>query len=95
MSNCVVYVGGLSEATSDYQLRGLLESYGTVVHVCIVRHKGSEKSAGYGFVQLSSNEEALRAVAALDGARLGDNRMRLFVTSGLKHWQNETHRDAR
>lgn len=84
MSNCVVYVGGLSEAASDYQLRGLLESYGTVVHVCIIRYRGNQKSAGYGFVQLGSHEEAMRAVAALDGTRLGDNRLRLFVTNGLE-----------
>ncbi len=84
MSNCVVYVGGLPEDASDDHLRALLEAYGTVAHASVVRYKRSEKSAGYGFVQLSSNEEALKAVAALDGARLGDNRLRLFVTSGLE-----------
>lgn len=84
MSKCVVYVGGLSEAASDGQLRDLLGAYGTVVHVCIVRHKRSEKSAGYGFVRLSSTEEALRAVAALDGSQLGDNRLRLYITRGLE-----------
>jgi hypothetical protein len=51
---------GLSEAASDYQVRDLLRSDGTVVQVCIVRYKLSEKTAGYGLVQLSSSEEALR-----------------------------------
>ena len=61
-----------------------LEAYGTVVHVCIIRYRGNQKSAGYGFVQLGSHEEAMRAVAALDGTKLGDNRLRLFVTNGLE-----------
>ncbi len=84
MNNCVVYVGGLSEDTSDDHLRTLLGAYGTVAQSSVVRYKRSEKSAGYGFVRLSSKEEALRAVAALDGVRLGDNRLRLFVTRGLE-----------
>lgn len=83
MRDYVLYVGGFSDTASDHQLRDLLGAYGTVVHVCIVRYKPSEKSAGYGFVQLSSKEEALRAVAALDGTRWGENRLRLFLTSGL------------
>lgn len=84
MSKSVVYVGGLSEDASDDYLRALLEAYGVVAHAAVIRYKHSGKSAGYGFVQLSSREEALRAVAALDGTRLGDNRLRLFVTNGLE-----------
>ena len=84
MSNCIVYVGGLSEDASDDHLHALLEAYGVVAHASVVRYKRSEKSAGYGFVRLGSREEALRAVAALDGARLGNNRLRLFVTRGLE-----------
>jgi RNA recognition motif-containing protein len=75
----MLYVGGLSEAASDYQLRDLLGSYGTVVHACVIRYKRSKKSAGYGFVEMGSREEALRAVTALDGAMFEDNRLRLFL----------------
>jgi RNA recognition motif-containing protein len=84
MSACVVYVGGLSEDASDDHLHALLEAYGVVAHASVVRYNRSKKSAGYGFVQLGSHEEALSAVTALDGTRFGDNRLRLFVTRSLE-----------
>jgi len=84
MNKSVVYVGGLSDDASDEHLRTLLEAYGVVAHASVIRYQHSGKSAGYGFVQLGSHEEALRAVAALDGAWFGNNRLRLFVARGLE-----------
>ena len=81
MSNGKLYVGGLSEAASDSELRALLRTYGTVEHAYVVRYKRSVKSAGYGFVEMGSREDALRAIAALDGAMFEDNRLRVFLTA--------------
>lgn len=80
MSKRVLYVGGLTEATSDYQLRDLFGVYGTVARAFVVRHKHSEKSAGYGFVEMGSGEQALSAVVALEGALFEGNCLRLYVT---------------
>lgn len=80
MNTRVLYVGGLSDATSDHQLRDLFEPYGTVSRACIVRHKHSLKSAGYGLVEMDSGEQALRTVVALEAALFGDNCLRLYVT---------------
>jgi cold-inducible RNA-binding protein len=68
MSKRVLYVGGLSDTTSDHQLRDLLGAYGTVSRAYVVRHKYSGKSAGYGFVEMGSSEQAASAVIALEGA---------------------------
>ena len=81
MSKGTLYVGGLSEAASDSELRDILRTYGTVEHAFVVRHKRSVKSAGYGFVEMGSQEDALRAIAALDGAMFEDNRLRVFLTA--------------
>ena len=59
MGKRVVYVGGLTEAVSDNGLRDLFNKYGTVAHAYIVRHKNTDISAGYGFVEMSSAEKAL------------------------------------
>jgi len=80
MSKRVLYVGGLAEATSDHQLRNLFGAYGTVAHVFVVRHKHSGKSAGYGFVEMGSSEQALNAVVALEGALFEGQCLRLYVT---------------
>jgi RNA recognition motif-containing protein len=80
MSKRVLYVGGLSDTTSDHQLRDLFEAYGTVIRAYVVRHKRSGKSAGYGFVEMRSSEQALSAVIALEGALFEGNCLRLYVT---------------
>lgn len=80
MSKRVLYVGGLSAATNDYQLRDLFGVYGTVAHAYVVRHKHSGKSAGYGFVEMGSGEQALSAVVSLEGTLFEGNRLRLYIT---------------
>lgn len=80
MGKRVLYVGGLSESISDSQLRELFGAYGMVARAYIVRHKHSGKSAGYGFVEMSSGEQALNAVIALEGVEFAGNCLRLYVT---------------
>jgi RNA recognition motif-containing protein len=80
MGKRVLYVGGLSDSISDCQLRELFSTYGIVARAYIVRHKHSGKSAGYGFVEMGSGEQALRAVVALEGAEFAGNCLRLYVT---------------
>jgi RNA recognition motif-containing protein len=81
MSNRVLNVGGLADATSECQLRDLLGTYGVVASAHVVRHKHGEKSAGYGFVEMGSSEQALTAVIALEGALFEGNVLRLYVTT--------------
>ncbi|MBA5865588.1 MAG: RNA-binding protein [Nitrospira sp. CR1.3] len=85
MGKRVLYVGGLSDTISDYQLRDLFGAYGLVTRAYIVRHKHSGRSAGYGFVEMSSGEQALNAVVALEGSELEGNCLRLYVTPYLSH----------
>ncbi|HWF60790.1 MAG TPA: RNA-binding protein [Nitrospira sp.] len=80
MSKRTLYVGGLSDTTSDYQLRDLFETYDTVTRAYIVRHKCSGKSADYGFVEMCSGEQAMSAVVALEGALFEGNCLRLYIT---------------
>ena len=80
MSKRVLYVGGLSEATDDHQLRDLFGVYGTVARAYVVRYKHSGKSAGYGFVEMGSGEQALSAVVSLEGTLFEGNCLRLYVT---------------
>lgn len=80
MGKRILYVGGLSDVISDHQLRDLFGSYGEVARAYVVRHKHTGKSAGYGFVEMGSGEQALNAVVALEGALFSGNCLRLYVT---------------
>lgn len=80
MGKRILYVGGLSDVVSDLQLRDLFSGYGLVTRAYIVRHKHSGRSAGYGFVEMGSGEQALDAVVALEGTEFAGNALRLYVT---------------
>src|SRR5215510_13785555 len=66
MSN-KVYVGGLSYATTDKQLGDLFAAHGTVESARAIMDKFSGRSTGFGFVEMSSNAEAQKAIQALNG----------------------------
>ena len=75
----VLYVGGLSDTTSDHQLRDLLGPYGTVSRAYVVKHKYSGNSDGYGFVEMGSSEQAVSAVIALEDAVFEGKCLRLYI----------------
>lgn len=85
MGKRIVYVGGLNETVSDNGLRDLLNKYGTVASAYIVRHKNTDISAGYGFAEMASAEQALKVVVALEGALLDGRCLRLYVTPHTPH----------
>ena len=64
-----LYVGGLSYSVTDEQLRSLFAAHGTVESASVVRDRGSDTSRGFGFVEMSSQEEAEKAIAALNSTQ--------------------------
>ena len=85
MGKRVLYVGGLSDSVSDCNLRDLFSTYGLVARAHVVRHKHSGKSAGYGFVEMGSGDQALEAVVALEGTQYDGQCLRLYVTPYLSN----------
>jgi RNA recognition motif-containing protein len=67
-----VYAGSLSRSTTEDELREAFMTYGEVVSAMIVTDRNS-RSIGFGFVEMSTDEEALAAIAGLNGAELGGN----------------------
>lgn len=69
MSN-KLFVGGLSWGTTDDTLRAFFAPLGTVVTANVIMDKYSGKSKGFGFVEMSTPEEAQAAVEKLNGQTL-------------------------
>ncbi|MBN1243467.1 MAG: RNA-binding protein [Spirochaetales bacterium] len=65
-----LYVGNLSFNTYEDGLRDLFQQYGTVVSAKIITDRDSGSSKGFGFVEMSSDEEARAAIAGTDGTDL-------------------------
>ena len=62
-----IYVGGLSFETTEAQLKELFEQHGTVDSVAIIMDRDTNKSKGFGFVEMPSAEEAQKAITNLSG----------------------------
>jgi cold-inducible RNA-binding protein len=62
-----IYVGNLSFATSEETVRALFEAHGTVDRVKIARDRDTGQPRGFGFVEMSNDNEAEQAMAALNG----------------------------
>jgi len=65
-----LFVGNLSFKATEGDLRGLFEAYGAVDRVNIVTDMGTGRSRGFAFVEMSNDEEAAKAIAALNGKEL-------------------------
>ncbi|MDD3491731.1 MAG: RNA-binding protein [Candidatus Pacebacteria bacterium] len=69
MSN-KLYVGSLSYDTNEDGLREFFSQAGTVTSAVIITDKMSGRSKGFGFVEMSSEEEAKKAAESLNGKEL-------------------------
>ena len=66
-----LYVGNLSYGMSDSDLQRIFEPHGTVQSAQVIMDRDTGRSKGFGFVEMSSDQEAKAAIAALNGQQLG------------------------
>jgi cold-inducible RNA-binding protein len=62
-----LYVGNLPYSVTEERLQQHFAQHGSVVSARIITDKFSGRSKGFGFVEMSSDQEAERATAALNG----------------------------
>ncbi len=61
-----IYVGNLSFDASESELKGLFEVYGVVDSAKIIVDQFTNRSRGFGFIEMQNREEGLRAIKELD-----------------------------
>ncbi len=66
-----IFVGNLSFGATEDSIRSLFEAHGTVERVSIVTDRDSGQPRGFGFVEMTNDDEAERAIAALNGREHG------------------------
>ena len=62
-----IYVGNLSYQSTEDELRDLFAEFGDVVSAKLIADKFTGQSKGFGFVEMSNNSEAQKAMEELNG----------------------------
>jgi RNA recognition motif-containing protein len=72
-----LYVGNLSFQSTEDDLRELFEAHGTVESVAIITDRDTGRPRGFGFVEMSTAEEAQAAIRALDGKTMDGRQIKV------------------
>ncbi len=72
-----IYVGNLSHAVTEDDLREAFAAYGEVTSAKVITDKFSGMSRGFGFVEMPNNSEADTAIKALNGEELKGNKLKI------------------
>ena len=62
-----IYVGNLSFETTDEDLRNEFAAFGEITSANVIKDRMTNRSRGFGFVEMANKDEALKAIAALHG----------------------------
>ncbi|MEI8135579.1 MAG: RNA-binding protein [bacterium] len=66
-----IYIGGLPYQTNEEQLTQIFSPYGEVSSAKVITDRETGRSKGFGFVEMTDNEAAKKAIAELNEAELG------------------------
>lgn len=66
-----IYVGGLPYSATEQQLSELFAQHGTVESARVITDKFTGQSRGFGFVEMATEEDAKKAIAALNATQMG------------------------
>ena len=74
-----IYVSNLPFAVTDEDLKSYFADYGEVSSAKIIMDKYTNRSKGFGFVEMSDDAAAQKAIGELDGATVEGRAIRVAV----------------
>src|SRR4249919_3238032 len=66
-----IYVGNLDFNVTEDELRQAFAAYGQVENVTVLKDRDTGQPRGFGFVEMANDEEAEKAISAMNGYQLG------------------------
>ena len=72
-----IYVGNLSYEVNESDLRQAFEEHGEVTSVSIITDRYTNRPKGFGFVEMTNDEEGKAAITALNETELKGRQMRV------------------
>jgi cold-inducible RNA-binding protein len=74
-----LYVGNLSFDTTENDLQDAFAAHGTVMETNLLMDRETGRPRGFGFITMSSAEEAQKAISAMNGVELGGRALTVNV----------------
>ena len=72
-----IYVGNLNYDTRDRELREAFEAFGTVTSAEVIINRMTNRSRGFGFVEMPAASEARNAILEMDGRELQGRQLKV------------------
>jgi len=84
-----IFIGGLAYSLTDQDVEKLFNEFGAITSVRIIKDRDSGQSKGFGFVEMSDDNEAQKAINALNGKEVSG---RSIVVNIARPKENQPHR---
>jgi cold-inducible RNA-binding protein len=72
-----LFVGNMSFQTTESDLRALFEPFGQITRVHAAMDRETGRARGFAFVEMANDDEAAKAIAALDGKEVGGRNLKV------------------
>jgi RNA recognition motif-containing protein len=90
-----IYVGNLSFDSSEADLQGLFATYGEVQSAKVIVDQFTNRSRGFGFIEMTNREEGLKAIQELDSRDLGGRQLKVNEARPRSDNHDRRNRDSR
>jgi RNA recognition motif-containing protein len=89
-----IYVSNLSFAVQDEDLREFFAEYGEVSSAKVIMDKYTNRSKGFGFVEMSDDAAAQKAIAELDGGMVDGRAIKVMVAKPKEERKTNNNRPS-
>ena len=89
-----IYVSNLSYSVQDDDLRGFFQEYGEVASAKVIMDKYTNRSKGFGFVEMPDDAAAQKAIAELDGGMVEGRAIKVMVAKPKEERSNNSKRPS-
>ncbi len=89
-----IYVSNLSFAVQDEDLREFFAEYGEVSSAKVIMDKYTNRSKGFGFVEMPDDASAQKAIAELDGGMVEGRAIKVMVAKPREERSNNNSKPS-
>lgn len=87
-----IYVGNLSYKIADHALNDLFAEHGSVASAKVIMDRETDRSKGFGFVEMSTSSEAATAINALNGVEIDGRALNVSEAKPMEPRSNSQRR---